>query len=273
MANAVSTAQRIVEARRFELGIIVLILINAVILGMATSSSLVDRYGDAFETASRIILGAFVVEALLKMAARWPRPHRYFRDGWNVFDFLVILVALLPATGTFAMAARLGRLMRLMRLVTAMRELRIVVGTLLRSLPSVANVTVLMLIVIYIYAVVGYHLFHETDPAQWGSLGLSALTLFEMVTMEGWTVFLDTAMEEHPWAWVYFVSFILIGTFVVANVVIAVVVNNLDEVKSEQVRSLQSPPTADDLLREIRATQESLRRLEEQLQRRPPDGE
>ncbi len=272
MDSVVRFAQRVVAVRWFEFGIVALILATAALLGLATSAGVVERYGDWIDWANRVILGAFIVEAILKMTALAPRPQRYFRDGWNVFDFTVIVFALIPAAGSFAMVARLARLMRVMRLISTIKELRVIVGALVRSIPSVANVMMLMGIIVYVYAVVGHQLFSETDPAHWRTLGISLLTLFEVITLEGWAEIMAAAMEEHPLSWLYFVSFVVVGTFVVANLVIAVVINNLDEVKLEQLRDLQEPPSAQELLRELRATQESLRRLEERLMRESSEG-
>ena len=264
-------AQRVVAARWFEWGIVALILATAAILGLSTSDAMVDRYGALFERANDAILGIFIVEAVVKMVALAPRPQRYFRDGWNVFDFAVIVFALVPASGPFAMVARLARLMRVLRLISTIKELRLIVGALVRSIPSVANVMLLMGIVVYIYAIIGHYFFHESDPEHWRSLGISLLTLFQVVTLEGWNEIMGAAMAHHPWAWAYFVSFVLGGTFVVANIVIAVVINNLDEVKAEQLRELRAPATAQELLAEIRATQAALQRLESQLANEPRD--
>jgi voltage-gated sodium channel len=223
------------------------------------------QYGDWLHMGNQVALGVFIVEALLKMLALWPRPNRYFRDGWNVFDFLVIVFALVPATGQFAMITRLARLLRVLRLISTIRDLRLIVAALVRSIPSVGHVIMLMSIVVYIYAIMGYHLFHEHDPENWRSLGISVLTLFNIITLEGWTEIMYTAMELHSLAWMYFVSFVVVGTFVVINLFIAIIINNLDEAKIERLREIEGPVSRDELLREIRATQAALQRLEERL--------
>ena len=263
---------RVVGSRPFEYAIIALILVSGVLLGLGTSPGVVERYGDALTLGNQLILAVFIVEAALKMTALAPRPQRYFRDGWNVFDFAIIVFALVPATGSLAMVARLGRLLRVLRLISAIKELRLIVGALVRSIPSVANIMMLMSIIVYIYAIVGYHLFSETDPTHWRTLGRSVLTLFEIITLEGWTEVMRAAMEHHPLAWLYFVSFVVGGTFVVANLFIAVVINNLDNAKAEQLRTLQAPVSQEELLRELRTTQETLRRLENRLTGYAPDA-
>ena len=192
--NPVRLSQRLVESRRFEFFIIAVILANGVLLGLETSPRVDGTYGEWLRLGNDVALGVFIVEALLKMLALWPRPFRYFRDGWNIFDFTVIVFALIPSTGQFAMVARLARLLRVVRLVSAVRDLRLIVAALVRSIPSVGHVIMLMSVVVYIYAIMGYHLFHQHDPENWRSLGVSVLTLFNIITLEGWTEIMYTAM-------------------------------------------------------------------------------
>ena len=259
-------ADRLVNKAAFEYTIIALILLNGVFLGLGTFPVLDQQYGDLLHLGNQIVLGVFIVEALLKMLALAPRVDMYFRDGWNVFDFLVIVFSLIPATGEFAMVARLARLLRVLRLISAIRELRLIVAALVRSIPSVGHVMLLMSIIVYIYAIIGYQLFHEHDPMHWRSLGISVLTLFNIITLEGWTVVMDNAMQLHSWAWVYFVSFVVAGTFVVINLFIAIIINNLDEAKAERLRELEPPVSRAELLRELRTTRDALRRLEQRLE-------
>ena len=259
-------ADRLVNKAAFEYTIIALILLNGVFLGLGTSPVLAQQYGDLLHLGNQIVLGVFIVEALLKMIALAPRVDMYFRDGWNVFDFLVIVFSLIPATGEFAMVARLARLLRVLRLISAIRELRLIVAALVRSIPSVGHVMLLMSIIVYIYAIIGYQLFHEHDPMHWRSLGISVLTLFNIITLEGWTVVMDNAMQLHSWAWIYFVSFVIAGTFVVINLFIAIIINNLDDAKAERLRELEPPVSRAELLRELRTTRDALRRLEQRLE-------
>ena len=261
-------ADRVTHSHGFEYFIVGLILFNAVLLGVETSPFIMDNYARWVDLGQQAILGVFIVEAALKIFAVSPRADRYFRDGWNIFDFSIIVLAFVPATGSFAIIARLARLMRLLRLVSAIPELRLIVATLVRSIPSMLHIVALMSLMVYIYAIIGYQLFHEHDPEHWRNLGISLLSLFRVVTLEDWTDIMYKAMELHPLTWMYFVSFVVLGTFVVINLFIAVVINNLDEAKQERLRKLEQAPTADSLLSELRATQQSLRRLEEQLQRR-----
>ena len=139
---------------------------------------------------------------------------------------------------------RLARLFRVLRLVSTLPGLRLIVATLIRSVPGMFNVLALMSIVFYVYGVAGYHLFNEIDPTHWRTLGISLLSLFRIVTLEDWTDIMYAALEHHWWAWVYFVSFVVVGTFVVINLFIAVVINSLDEAKQERLHDLQAPADA-----------------------------
>ncbi len=260
-------ADRIVKTVGFEYFIVALILANGVILGMETSPQLVQSYGDWLHLGNQVILGVFIIEAMLKMTAVAPRVGRYFQDGWNVFDFSVIVFSLIPATGEYAMIARLARLLRVLRLISTIPELRLIVSTLVRSIPSMGHVMLLMGVIFYIYAITGYQLFHEHDPTHWRSLGISLLSLFRVVTLEDWTDIMYTAMEFHYLAWMYFVSFVILGTFVVINLFIAVVINNLDEAKAERLRELEPPVSRKEILQDLRSTQKALQRLEERLER------
>ena len=265
MNPLVTLSGRLVNSDWFEYFIIAVIIVNGILLGLETSSAIAGVYGRWLELGNQIALAVFIVEAVLKMLARWPRILGYFRDGWNVFDFLVIVFALIPATGQFAMIARLARLLRVVRLISAIQDLRLIVAALVRSIPSVGHVIMLMSIVVYIYAIMGFHLFHEHDPENWGSLSISLLTLFNIITLDGWTEVMDTAMERNSFAWVYFVSFVVVGTFVVINLFIAIIINSLDDTKRDRALEGGGPVSRQDLVRELRATRETLERLEERL--------
>ena len=266
MSRTVDLAARLVNSAWFEYFIIAVIIVNGAILGLETSSGINALYGDWLRLGNEIALWVFIAEAALKMLARWPRSWDYFRDGWNVFDFLVIVFALVPATGQFAMIARLARLLRVVRLISAIRDLRLIVAALVRAIPSVGHVIMLMSIVVYIYAIMGYHLFHELDPDRWGNLGLSVLTLFNIITLDGWTQVMNAAMRHYPWAWMYFVSFVVVGTFVVINMFIAIIINSLDDAKRERPPEVEGPVSREQLLHELRAARETLTRLERRLE-------
>ena len=255
-----------VNSKGFEWFIIALILLNALALGLETYPQS-KHYIGVLEWVNVIVLTVFAIEAGLKIIAVWPKPGLYFRNGWNVFDFLIVVAALLPSAGPMAAIARMMRLLRVARLITTIPELRLIVATLVRSIPSMGHIVILMSVLFYIYGVLGFYLFGEHDPEHWRDLGMAVLTLFRIVTLEDWTDVMYTAMQLSPWAWMYFVSFVVMGTFVVVNLFIAVVLNNLEEAKVERLKALQQPPTGDQLLRSLEQTREHLTALERDLAR------
>jgi voltage-gated sodium channel len=256
------SARRIVQARWFEPWMVGLILFNAVIIGLETSHEVMEDYGRWLQWGNDLVLAVFVLEAVLKITAVAPQFRRYFGDGWNLFDFTVVILSFIPSTGEFALVARMVRVLRVLRLVSAMPQLRLIVATLVRSIPSMGHVLMLLAIVFYIYAITGFHLFHEHDAEHWGSLGAALLTLFQIVTLEGWVEVMEQALEARPLAWIYFVSFVLIGTFVVLNLFIAVVVINLEASKAAELEALAKPVTHDDVLEELERTRDALRALQ-----------
>ena len=258
--------RQLVDYPWFEKTIILLIIFNAIILGLETFAAIAARYGDLMHTLNKIILGVFVLEALVKITSVAPRYGRYFGNGWNLFDFSVVVLSLVPASGEYATIARMARLLRVMRLVSTLPELRLIVATLVRSIPGMANVILLLMIVFYMYAIAGFHLFHEHDPTHWGSLGLSLLTLFRVLTLEDWTDVMYTAMELNDSAWIFFVSFVVVATFVVINLFIAVVINNLEEAKKEHAAEDLGNPNEEPVLAQIKTLRQSLSALEAHLE-------
>ena len=259
-------AYRLTQSRPFEYGIVALILFAGALLGLDTVDWVSERYGTWLELGQQAILGAFIVEAALKMFAVWPRLDRYFRDPWNVFDFSIIVVSLIPAVGVWALVARKVRLLRVLRLVSAIPELRLLVTTLVRSIPGMLHIVALMGALSYIYAIVGYQLFHEHDPTHWHNLGISLLSLFRVVTLEDWTDIMYTAMELHPLAWSYFVSYVVLGAFIIFNLFTALVINNLDEAKRERLRSGADSVPRESALLAVQAAYDAIRSLERQLE-------
>lgn len=250
----VSLCAQIVDSNGFRNTIILVIVAAGVVVGVQTFPEIDAAHAVTWEMLNRIILGIFVVEIVLKMTARWPRPLDYFRDGWNIFDFLIVAVCFLPFGGSYAAVLRLFRLLRVIRLVTVIPRLQILVGAMLKSLPSMFYVTVLLALLFYIYAVVGVMLFRDNDPIHFGDLWTSMLSLFRVVTLEDWTdvmyiqMYGSNAYEGYNQATVgmtiipkaqpllgaaYFVSFVLIGTMVMLNLVIGVIINGMDEAQKE----------------------------------------
>ncbi len=252
--------RRLTSSPVFQHGMLAVIVGNAVLVGLETSPALWARYGGVFTALNLCVQAIFVCELLVRLLAHAPRVHRFFFDGWNLFDFAIVATSLLPAAGSVATVARLARLLRALRVISALPELRLIVATMLRSIPSLANVVLLLGLILYVYAIVGVSLFQQADPAHWGSLGRGALTLFEMLTLEGWVEIMDLSLAATPWAWIYYVSFVVLAVFVVVNLFIAIVINNLESAKQDQRREDATGSAA--LVARLAAVRESLAAIE-----------
>jgi voltage-gated sodium channel len=212
----------IVNDPRTERVIMALIVVNAVILGLETNKSLMASYGELLQALDHVILAVFVVEIAARVLV-----HRlaFFRDPWSMFDFIVIGIALVPATETFSVLRSL-RVLRVLRLITGVPTLRRVVAGLLAALPGMVSIVFLIGIIYYVFGVMATKLFGDDYPALFGTLADSLFTLFTVMTLEGWVN--DVAkpvMEKHPYAWIFFISYIVVTTFMVLNLFIGVVVN------------------------------------------------
>jgi voltage-gated sodium channel len=266
------TLARLVATSSFQGTVLLLILLNAVLIGAETSRALMDSHGPLLHLANLFFQAAFVVEILLRILACWPRPMRFWRDPWNAFDFAVVAVSLIPAVGPFTTIARLARVLRVTRLVSAMPDLRLIISTMLRSIPSMGHVILMLSLLLYVYAVMGYYLFHAADPQHWGTLGAAFLALFQVLTLEGWAELQQAVIGAHPLAWAYFASFIVVGVFVVVNLFIAVVINNLERARNEEQELQDQQSTHADLLTRIERCRAELAALERALRRAPPVG-
>ncbi|MBI1234876.1 MAG: ion transporter [Alphaproteobacteria bacterium] len=254
---------RVSESTTFHNVVLGVIVLTAALMGLETNQGLVAEYSAELTMVNALIQIFFMTELSIRLIAHAPGVHRFFRDGWNVFDFLVVALSLLPASGTFAMVARLARLMRVARLLSALPELRLLVATMLRSIPSMGSIFLLLGLILYIYGVTGVHLFRDVDHENWGSLGAAFMTLFQVLTLEGWVELMGQSMLATPWAWVYYVSFIVIAVFVVVNLFIAVVINNLEAAKhAHRMATEQHNPA----LATVREMKEKIAALERQLE-------
>lgn len=267
----------LVGAKWFQGTVTTVILINAVVIGLETDPAIMERYGSVLTFLNLLIQKVFVAEIALRIMTFWPRPQRFFRDGWNTFDFAVVAASLVPAIGPFATVVRLARVLRLARLMSVSPGLRLIVTTMLRSIPSMGHVVLLLALLVYIYGVTGVYLFRDADPDSWGTLRLALLSVFQLLTLEGWNELQSAVIGRHPWAWVYFASFIVIAVFVVVNLFIAVVLNNLESVKLEEaVEAAQAAGGTGDVneqaLAEVLALRERLETLEALLRARHGDG-
>ena len=264
---------RWVESPWFQRTILGAILVGAVTVGLETYPGLMARHGSLILTIDWVVIGVFAAEALVKMGRHGRRWWRYFADPWNVFDFLILAICLLPVDAHYAAVLRLARVLRAMRLVTALPRLQVLVSALLKSLPSMTYVGILLGLLFYVYAVLGVAMFRDNDPVHFGDLKLALLSLFRVVTLEDWTDIMYIQMygsdvfaidnpaalpvqpEAQPvLAVAYFVSFVLVGTMIMLNLFIGVVIGSMQQAQEEAEvaqRRLRTPPEVADELAEL----------------------
>lgn len=254
----VELSKKIVDAKWFQIFIILVIVSAGVVVGLETYPGLMESSGTLLHLLDNIILWIFVLEIVLKIVAKGNKPWEFFYDGWNVFDFIIVAVCFMPIGGAYIAVLRLARILRVFRLVSAMPKLQLLVGALLKSIPSMSYVGILLFLLFYIYAVLGTFMFGQNDPIHFGSLQVSMMTLFKTITLEGWIDFMNIQFygsdiygyeqfpntvrvpSAHPIAApVYFLSFILLGTMIMLNLFIGVIINGMEEThKEEEVKEL-----------------------------------
>ena len=234
----------LIESSRFQNAIMVVIVLNAIIIGMETSSGLMARYGEILVALDRIAIVIFIVEIALKLIV-----YRlsFFKNGWNIFDFVIVGAALLPTGGSLSVLRAL-RILRALRLISAMPKMRKVVQGLFAAIPSMGTVIVLLGLVFYIAAVMATKMFGSEFPQWFGTIGASLYSLFQIMTLESWSMgIVRPIMEVYSWAWVFFVPFVLVTSFVVLNLFIAIIVNAMHEETDEEQAAQR-----DEILHEIR---------------------
>ena len=259
---------RHIESTPTQTVLITLILVNAVILGLETSEAIMARWGAILSAADSAILAVFVIEIGLRLAV-WR--GSFFRDPWSVFDFIVVGIALIPATGPLAVLRAL-RVLRVLRLISMLPSMRRVAGGLLAAIPGLGSVIGIISVILYVFAVIATKLFAERFPQWFGTLGESSYTLFQIMTLEGWGDIARSVMVVYPIAWLFFVIFILVSTFTMLNLFIAVVVTSMQSEHTREIeieRAKASPET--DLRRELAEMRSEMRVLREMLRQRTSD--
>lgn len=260
-----------IEHPRVQQAIIGLILINAVLLGMETWPEAMASAGGLMRAMDAAILGVFVAEILLRLYA-----HRlaFWRDPWSVFDFAVIAIALVPASGPFAVLRAL-RVLRVLRLLTMVPSMRRVVGALLGAVPGLISIGLVLLVIYYVFAVIATNLFAADYPEWFGSLGRSFYTLFQIMTLESWSMGIARpVMENFPYAWALFIPFILVATFTMLNLFIAIIVNAMQSFSEKEHQETVSAVERarehieSDLHAEVRAMRGEIRELKTLLSQR-----
>ena len=250
-----------VEAPRVQYGIALLIVINAITLGLETSPVVMAHAGTWLLALDNIVLGVFVVEISVKLYAhRW----QFFRDPWNVFDFIIIAIALIPASGPLAVM-RVLRILRVLRLISMVPRLRFVVESLLHAIPGIASIAGLLVLLYYVFAVMATGLFGADHPAWFGTIGKSMYTLFQVMTLESWSMgIVRPVMETQPHAWLFFIPFILIATFTMLNLFIAIIVNTM-QTMHERTHMQEQAAIEDALHNEGSNIGDQLQKLREEL--------
>lgn len=247
----------VIESRRFEAVITVLIVANAITLGLETSDAAMTRFGVLLTAVDTAILAVFVVELVARFAVY---RGAFFRDPWRIFDLFVVAVTLFPATGNLSVLRAL-RILRVLRLVSMVPSLRRVVGGLVTALPGMGSIVLLLGLVFYVFAVMATKLFSETFPEKFGSLGRSAYTLFELMTMDSWsTGTVRPMLDVHPLAWLFFIPFIVVTSFAVLNLFIGIIVSSMQE-QHEAAGVQERSDEQEAVLREIRALREEVQAL------------
>ncbi|HBW08894.1 MAG: ion transporter [Pseudomonas sp. BICA1-14] len=263
-----SRLKQLIEQPAVQRGILLLIVINAAILGMQTSPSLVASWGELLRVLDMLILGVFVVEIAARIYV-----HRaaFFRDPWSLFDFTVVAIALVPASGPFSVLRAL-RVLRVMRMVTMVPSMRRVVGALLSAIPGLGSIAMVLALVFYVSAVIATGLFGADFPEWFGNLGRSVYTLFQVMTLESWSMgIVRPLMDVFPYAWVFFIPFILIATFTMLNLFIAIIVNAMQTVTDADHEATQATIEAArehieaDLHEEVRALRGEIAELKDLL--------
>jgi voltage-gated sodium channel len=227
---------RIVESHWFTSAILAVIVANAVVLGLQTYDGIVRERGETLDFLNDVFLAVFVVELGLRVGAYGTRPQDFFRSGWNVFDFVVIAVAFVPGLQANSTLLRLARLARVVRVVRLLPDLRVLLTAVVRSLPPLGSMAILTTVILFVYGMIGWLLFGDELPGDYGNIGDAMLTLFVLLTLESFPQQLERGMEIHPWSWVYFVSFALVAAFIVLNVLIGIVLNSMEEARELERR-------------------------------------
>ena len=264
MVRMSSMVKTLVNHKSFNHFITLVILIQAAVLVLETIS-IFNSYFLLFESVNIFVLSVFIIEAGLKMVSSYPNIFKYFKDGWNILDFSIIVLSLLPLGGGYSTVARLIRLLRVTRLTNRSREMSIVVMTIVKSIPSMVNIFLLLSLLFFIYGIAGFHLFHIIDPEHWNTLPRSVLTLFQILTLEGWIEVMSPAIVVNPLYGLFFISFIVIGTFIVINIFVAVIVRKSEEAYKQLESEIMQPATQKEILLEIKEIRKKIEDLELKL--------
>ncbi len=231
----VDLCRRLVESTRFEAGMLVVILLNAVVLGVETFEGAENEFGEVLRVLDKVFLGVFTIELLIRLTAvRW-QPRTFFRSGWNSFDFIVVTASFIP--GLNASLLRIVRLARVVRVVRFLPDLRVIVAAVAASVPGVASLAVGTALLVYVYGMAGWLIFDTHDPENYGDLAQSMLTFFVMLTLENLPDNLEMGQELSAWTVPFFISYVLLASFLVFNLFIGIVLNSMEEARAADHRA------------------------------------
>lgn len=230
---------RLVDSQRFQVFISTVIVVNAIVLGIETYQSQGTATFDLLMRINEIFYLIFITELMLRIVSYFPRPLNFFRSGWNIFDFIVIGAALIPAVRAQAEVLRLLRLARIVRLLRFLPNARMLLSTMGKAIPSVMSMVVLVVLILFIYGMAGVVLFGDEIPKEWGNIGSAMMTLFILLTLENFPTYLDQAQAVSPLASVFFLSYVLLASFVVLNLVLGIVVGSMEEAREEEQARLR----------------------------------
>ena len=265
-ARASASAASVVASPWFSRAVIATIFLNTIVIAFETDRSIAVENAAALRLFHIGIVVLFAAELGVRFLAHGSAWRRFFADPWTRFDLVVLAASLVPAVGPLASVARLARVLRVARIVSVSPKLRLIIATMARSIPSLGHVGLLLGLLLFVYGVLGVHWFREADPAHWGNLGVALLTLFQILTLEGWVELQRASMVAEPWAWVFYGSFVLVAVFVVVNLFVAVVLSNLEQARRELAEESAEPTIAD-----VLASVHELRRQVAQSRRRAVD--
>ncbi len=228
-------ARVLVESTTFQWSIIAVILVNAAVLGLEVSPGWMDRHGDTTHAVGQVTVGVFVVEIALRIFAHG---RSFFKGAWNIFDLVVVAIALVPGGGSYSVF-RVLRVLRVLRLLSTVRSMRRVVAAMVATIPGMASIAALLGMLLYIASVVATQVFADTDPEHFGSLAESLRSMFQITTGDDWAAVVRPVTDAHPAAYLFFVGYIVLATYIVLNLFIAVAVEALERETDEDLDELE----------------------------------
>lgn len=249
--------QSLIENSKFQNFIMMLIIFNGITMGFETSKTFALEYATFFDMANTLVIIIFTIEILLRI---YVYRASFFKDSWSLFDFSVVAISLVPASGGFEIF-RILRVLRLFRLITIVPQMRKIVSALLKVLPGIASIAGLLTLFFYIFAIMATQLYGERFPEWFGDLGDSFYTLFQIMTLESWSMgIVRPIMEVYPLAWLFFMPFIFMATFIIINLIIAVVVDAMNELTSAEESHIVEEVHASEV-----ATKEEIKALHQEI--------